>query len=130
MSESYFDHLSPRALRGLAESFVGQESTGVFGNLLLRLARYLQGDPALALNVAVSNAAAVGLPDLPAAFSAVLTVTGAPLQYRIDGSAPVASDPVLQPGSVLTLLGRPTIIAFRAIATTATSATLAGNYYD
>jgi len=125
-----YSHPSEGQLHVLAESFVGQESAGLLAGLLLRLARFLQGDPALSYNVTVTSATAVQLPDLPAVLTSVFTVTGAPVQYRLDGSAPVVSDPVLQPGSVVTLLGKPSVQAFRAIATSATNAVLAGNHYD
>lgn len=129
MTSPRYDRGISRGLHNLAASFAGQESVGILGNMLLRLARFLGGDPGLALNVVVTNAAAVALPDYVPALSAVLTVTGAAIQYRIDGSAPQATDPVAQPGTILTLTGRPTFIAFRAIATSATNAVLAGNYY-
>jgi len=125
-----YSHPSEGQLHVLAESFVSQESAGLFAGLLLRLARFLQGDPALPYNTLVTNAAAVALPDLPAVLTSVFTVTGAPIQYRLDGSAPQATDPVLQPGSIVTLLGKPSVQGFRAIATSATNATLAGNHYD
>lgn len=129
MTDPRYDQLTPAGLHNLAASFAGQESVGVLAGVLLRLARFLGGDPGLVLAVPVTNAGAVALPDYVPALSAVFTVTGAAVQYRMDGTAPQASDPVLQPGAIVTLTGRPSFLAFRAIATTATPATLAGAYY-
>jgi hypothetical protein len=119
------------ALKALAEAMWGQENVDIGGSLLLRLARFLGGDAAQWILVtSASTAAPVGLPDNTNAMSATLHVTGNPIQYRVDGSAPVATDPVLPVGTIITLTGRPTIQSFRFVSTVATAASLVGAYYD
>jgi hypothetical protein len=120
------------ALHQLANAFVGQEHVGALGGLLVRLSRYLGGDAAAWLTLTSSGTGnVVALPDNTNAQSVTLTVTGNPVTYRIDGSAPVAAtDPQLPVGAIITITGRPTIQAFRFVSTVATPASLVGAYYD
>jgi hypothetical protein len=119
-------------LHNLAENMVGQESAGLLGGLILRLARYLGGDPAAPVSVASAgtpNTAA--LPDNTTAESALLQVQGAAILYRTDGQDPaVAGGVSVVVGSMLTLTGKPTLRAFRFVSASAATATLAGSYFD
>lgn len=122
-------HLGDRGLIRLAESFAGQEDVGLGGGLAIRLARYLMGDPALALNVTVPFNTPTPLPDNTPAHTAVFIVVAAPIKFRLDGSPPQASDAVLPIGTIVTLTGQPTIKAWQASSQSLTSATLAGAYF-
>lgn len=124
-------HLSDAAIAQLAEAFVGQESAGLLASMLLRLARYLGGDPSLPVLVTSANFTTPALlPDSTNVRQAVLVVTGNSIQYRIDGNNPLASDPLAPPGTVLTLTGKPTIQAFRFQSNSIGAASLVGSYYD
>lgn len=119
-------------LMRLATSFTGQEHTGVLGGLLLRLARFLGGDPALyVLVTSTGTGNPQGLPDSTTMQTAVLHVQGNPIAYRVDGGTPnPATDAIVQVGSVLTLTGFPTMKGFQFCSTVAAPATLVGAYYD
>jgi hypothetical protein len=111
---------------------VGQEDAGTAAGLLLRLVRYLGGDPAGPVNVTSTGVAnTIGLPDLPAAESAVLQVVGNAISYRVDGLDPAAGGGVtVQAGSTITLTGKPTMRAFRFVSAVAGNASLVGTYFD
>lgn len=121
---------STQGLQRLATSFVAQEHVGIFGGLLLRLARFLQGDPTLYLSVVSAGGAQVGLPDNTPAATAVLVVTGTPILFRLDGGQLLAADAQLPVGAVITLTGTPTIKGFRFASVTSGTATLVGSYFD
>lgn len=123
---------SNTGLRQLAESFTNQEGVGVAGNILLRLARYLQGDPAQWVTVtSANNTTPVGLPDNQVAMSAVLHVTGSPITYREDGTPPInGTDPVLPVGTIITIMGQPSMRSFRFVSNQISAAVLIGCYYD
>ena len=116
----------------LAASFVGQEDVGVLGSLLLRLARYLGGDPSLyVLVTSTGTANSVGLPDNTPAQSATLHVTGNPICYRTDGSPAIAgTDAQLPTGTIITLTGTPTLKGFQFCSAVAGNASLVGEYFD
>lgn len=121
-----------RGLIKLAASMAGQEDVGIVGGLLLRLARFLGGDPSLFVQVTSTGTGnSVGLPDHVPAMSAVLHVQGNPIAYRVDGSpANAATDAVLAVGTIITLTGRETTRAFQFCSTVAANATVTGEYYD
>lgn len=119
-----------RGLIALAESFAGQEDAGALAGLLLRLARYLQGDPSAPLNVTVPFGATTQLPDNTPAQSAVFTVTVSPIFYRMDGGNPGAVDSPVPVGAVVTLTGQPSLKGFRATSGAIASAVLTGSFYD
>ena len=131
MADARLGYLEHGALEQLAQSMVGQESAGLLAGILLRLARYLGGDPAQWLIVTSANFTTVAqLPDNTNAQSFIGQVTGNSIQYRIDGSTPIASDPLLPPGTVVTLTGRPSIQSFRFLSNSIGAASLVGAYYD
>lgn len=123
---------STQGLRRLATAFVGQEHVGVLGSLLLRLGRFLGGDPAQAVTVtSTGTGSPQGLPDNVVAASAVLHVIGNNIIYRMDGAPPtVANDPQIQAGSVFTLTGQPSLKGFLFASAVAGNATVTGSYYD
>lgn len=123
-------HWSTKGLRRLATAFVTQEHEGVLGGLLLRLARFLQGDPVIAVSVTCSTGAQAQLPDDVRAQCVVLTVSGNPVRYRTDGGIVLNTDPQLPVGAFITLTGRPTIEAFRFVNFAGVNATLTGSYFD
>jgi len=108
----------------------GQEHVGALGGLLLRLARFLGGDPAQWIVVTATFGNPIGLPDNTNGMSCVLTVTGQPCTWRMDGTAPVAGDPVLPVGTIITITGRPSIQSFRFATTSIAPSILVGSYYD
>lgn len=120
------------ALQALAVNFVAQEHVGIFGELIIRAARYFGGDPAFPVNVSSPNAATPAfLPDATTAQTAVLHVQGRGIVYTVDGTLPVfATSPQVQVGSVITLEGLPTIRAFQFVSQTGAAAQLTGFYYD
>lgn len=129
---SEFPPITNRGLIKLAESFASQEDVGLLGSLMLRLARFLQGDPSLFVQVTSTGTGnPQGLPDNTPAMSAVLHVQGNPVAYRVDGGVPVAAtDAQLAVGAIVTLTGRETIRAFQFCSTVAGNAVLTGEYYD
>lgn len=124
------DTWSAPGLRRLATAFVGQEHVGILGGLLLRLARYLQGDPSLPFAVTASNGQIQQLPDNVPALSAVFVVTGQPINFRMDGQSPTGNDGLLFQGTVVTLTGQASIKGFRFTTNTVFPATLNGSFYD
>jgi hypothetical protein len=118
-------------LKRLAVNFVGQEHVGIFGSLLIRLARFLGGDPSL--QVAVTSTG-IGntqtLPDNTPALSAVLTVAGSAINYRMDGAPPTVNDPLIPLGSIITITGVPSLKGFTFASNTSTAAQLLGAMYD
>jgi hypothetical protein len=124
--------VSERGLIKLAAAFAGQEDVGIAGGMLLRLARFLQGDPSLFVQVTSTGTGnSVGLPDHIPAMTFVGTVQGNPVAYRTDGSpANAATDQVAQPGAVITLTGRETMRAFQFCSTAAANAVITGQYFD
>jgi hypothetical protein len=120
------------ALPNLAKNMVGQEDAGVAGGLLLRLARYLGGDPAGPINVTSTGVANTqGLPDQALAQSAVVQVQGNSIVYRVDGVDPATGGgPVIVAGSIITLTGTPTMRAFRFVSAVAGNASIVGTYFD
>lgn len=121
---------SAHGLRRLATAFVAQEHVGILGGLLLRLARYLQGDPSAPFNVQSAGGGNSQLPDNVLAFSAVFVVTGGPILVRLDGGLILANDMLIQAGSVVTLTGQPTIKGFRFTSPTAATVSVVGQYFD
>jgi hypothetical protein len=121
-----------RGLQALAENFVGQEHVGILGSLLMRLARFLGGDPSAPISVTSTGTGNPQLlPDNTPALSAVLHVTGNNIIYRMDGQPPaIANDPVIQVGSIITITGRPSLRGFQFASAVAGSATLTGSFYD
>jgi hypothetical protein len=123
-------HWSTRGLERLAQAFVAQEHVGILGGLMLRLARYLQGDPSATIGVAAGFGVTAQLPDNAPALTAVVVVTAQPIFFRTDGIPPTSLDPILQPGTVITLTGQPSIKGFRFTTATATPASVNGSFYD
>lgn len=118
-------------LRRLATAMAGQEHVGILGSLLLRLARFLGGDPALYFTVTSTGAGnTVGLPDNTPAISAVLHVQGSAINYRMDGAPVTTSDALVSVGSIITLTGTPTFKGFVFASNTATPASLVGTFFD
>lgn len=126
------DGLAPGAVEILAQSFMGQENAGALAGLLLRLARFLGGDPTTPINVTstgVSNTQ--GLPDSPGAQSAVVQAGGAGISYRTDGGDPANGGGItVVAGSLITLTGTPTIKGFRFVSASAAVSTIVGTFYD
>jgi hypothetical protein len=120
------------SLSSLAKNFQGQEDADTLTALLLRLARYLGGDPAGPINVTSTGVANTqGLPDLPAAESAQLQVQGNAITYRVDGLDPAAQGGIqVTVGSYITLTGSPTTRAFRFVSQVAANASVVGFYFD
>jgi len=120
------------ALQTLADNMVAQESAGALGGLLLRAARFLGGDPAAPVAVTSTGVANTqGLPNHDAAQSAILTVGGVGISYRVDGGDPaVGGGQVVAAGSVITLTGIPTIRGFKFVSSVAGSSTVTGCYFD
>ena len=123
---------SPGALEILAQSFSGQENAGPLAGLLLRLARFLGGDPTTPINVTSTGTANTqGLPDSPGAQSAVVQVGGAGISYRLDGGDPANGGGVIVlAGSNLELTGIPTIKGFRFVSASAAPSTVIGTFFD
>lgn len=122
---------STHGLRRLATSMTGQEHVGILGGLLIRLARFLQGDPALQFIATSANfATPATLPDNTVASTAVLHVQGNPCNYRVDGQQPNGNDPLLPVGSVITLTGTPTIKGFVFVSSSVGASNLTGAYFD
>jgi hypothetical protein len=121
----------PAPFRRMAAAFSGQEEVGLWGGLLLRLYRFLGGDPSVA--VAVTSAGSAdphGLPDNVPAHSAVLHVQGNAVAYTMDGTVPLAaSSPQISEGSIITLTGQPSIKGFQFCSAVAGAATITGYYY-
>lgn len=124
------DNWSPKGLRKLATSMWPQESVGIGGGLLIRLARFLGGDPVIPVSVTAPALTNAQLPDDVRAESATLQVTGNPCNYRMDGGTVLATDAVLQVGTFITLTGHPSIQSFRFAGTAAGASTLTGSYFD
>lgn len=125
-----YEHDYSPGLRRLAESFRGQESLGIAGNLLVRLARFLLGDPSAPLSVTSANSTTPQLlPDNTPALSAVFTVSGASIIYTMDGTVPVGSSPQIQIGSIVTLTGQPSLKAFQFAAIGLQAASVRGFFY-
>lgn len=124
--------LAPGAVEILAQNMGGQENAGPLGSLLLRLARFLGGDPMVPINVTSTGAANTQvLPDAPGAQSAVVQVSGAGISYRVDGGDPASGGGVsVAAGSYITLTGIPTIKGFRFVSAIAANATLLGAFFD
>jgi hypothetical protein len=120
----------PGALGVLSQAMVGQEAAGVLASLLVRLTRWLGGDPAGYISVTgITTGAAVGLPDLPGVQSAVLYVGGGGVNLRMDGGIPVSGvDLAVVAGSLIVLTGVPTIKGLLAVAASGT-ASLTGCYF-
>lgn len=123
-------HWSQSGLKRLATAFVAQEHVGILGGLLLRLARFLGGDPTQQISVVVAFNTSTGLPDNTPAHSAVFQVTAAPIAWRVDGGVATVADIQAPVGTIIVLTGQPTIKGFRAVGTQLQAATLFGSYYD
>ena len=125
-------YLDQRALQVLAKAFISQEGVDVLGDIILRLARFLGGDPAGPISVTSTGVANTQiLPDLPGVQSAVVQVSGNGINYRTDGGDPGVGGGVFVPvNSYITLTGVPTIKGFRFVSAVAGNATLNGTYYD
>jgi hypothetical protein len=130
MTSPQVHHWSTQGLRRLAVNMVPQEHVGVLGSLLLRLARYLGGDPTVQIALSVPFNTPTPLPDNVPAQSATFQVTVSPITYRMDGGNPTIADALLPIGAYVTLTGQPSIKGFRAISISLTSAVLAGSFYD
>lgn len=95
-----------------------------------RLIQANLGDPlGVAINLA-PLAAATGLAPPPNAVAAVVSVEGAPIRYTTTGATPTATvGTLIAAGSVLTITGSASLLAFQAISAGG-AATLQGEFYD
>ena len=121
----------PYALDVLSQEMGGQEHVGAVGGLVVRLARFLGGDPITSFLVTSANPGAPAfLPDSPGALSATFVVQGNPISYTLDTSAPVnGTSPSLPVGTVITLTGLPSIKAFQFASTQFGNASVNGVFY-
>lgn len=121
----------PAPFRRLAESMWGQEQVGIGGSLLMRLFRFLSGDPSAPIVVtSPNNTTPVSLPDNTPAFSAVFTVSGNPIRYTMDGTNPNNANAAIIPiGSIVTLTGQPSIKGFQFVSTALGGSSISGYYY-
>jgi hypothetical protein len=112
--------------------FATRDDIGDTVGIMDRLLRFLQGNPSTYQQATSANNTVFSrLPDDPRAQTAIITVLGASIIYRTDGSNPSAAlDQTLTAGSIITLYGIETIKGFVFAAAGAVQATLAINYYD